>query len=140
MFQGLFMAKATTYMSDDLGKLILRIALAVFMLFHGWAKITKGVSGIETNLVSLGLPAFVAYGVYVGEVIAPLLILFGWYSRVGGGLIVINMIFAIVLSHRTQLLDLGRSGGWALELQGFFLITGLVVMLIGPGRFSINKR
>lgn len=134
------MAKPTTYLTDDLGKLILRLALGVFMLFHGWAKITKGVSGIEANLVGLGLPAWVAYGVYIGEVVAPLLILMGWYARVGGGLIVINMIFAIVLSHRTQLFDLGRSGGWALELQGFFLLTALVLMLIGPGRFAINKR
>ena len=134
------MAKATNYLYDDLGKLLLRLALGGFMLFHGWAKITKGVSGIEANLIGLGLPGWVAYGVYVGEVIAPLLILIGWYARVGGGLIVINMLFAITLSHRTQLFDLGRSGGWALELQGFFLLTAAVLMLIGPGQFAINKR
>jgi putative oxidoreductase len=127
-------------MSNDIGKLILRLTLGIFMLFHGWAKITKGVSGIEANLVGLGLPAWVAYGVYVGEIVAPLLLILGWYARVGGGLIIINMIFAIVLSHRTQLFDLGRSGGWALELQGFFLLTALVVMLIGPGRFAMNRR
>jgi putative oxidoreductase len=50
------------------------------------------------------------------------------------------MIFAISLSHASQLFDLGRSGGWALELQGFFLLTGLVVALIGPGRIGINRR
>lgn len=134
------MAKANIPVTDDLGKLILRLALGILMLFHGWAKLTKGVSGIEANLVGLGWPAWVAYGVYVGEIIAPLLILIGWYARVGGGVIVVNMIFAMVLSHRTQLFDLGRSGGWALELQGFFLITALVVMLIGPGRFALNRR
>ena len=109
------------------------------MLFHGYAKVTKGVSGIETSLVNLGLPVWVAYGVYIGEILAPLLIIFGCFARVGGAFIVINMIFAITLSHATQLFELGRSGGWALELQGFFLLTGLVILLIGPGRFAVNR-
>ncbi len=126
--------------SEDTGKLILRLALGIFMLFHGYAKLTKGISGIEASLLKAGLPAWVAYGVYIGEVIAPLMLIFGFFTRVGGVIIVVNMIFAIALSHATQLLDLGRSGGWALELQGFFLLTSLVVALIGPGRYSINNR
>jgi putative oxidoreductase len=127
-------------LSDSTGKLLLRLTLGVFMLFHGYAKITKGVSGIETSLANFGLPAWVAYGVYFGELLAPLLVIIGYYARAGGAIIVINMIFAITLSHSKQLLDLGKSGGWALELQGFFLLTGLVVLLIGPGRFAINNR
>ena len=87
-----------------------------------------------------GLPAWVAYGVYVGEVLAPLLIILGFYARLGGLIIAINMLFAITLSHASQLFDIGKSGGWALELQGFFLFTGLVVALIGPGRYAVNKR
>ena len=135
------MAKqAAGSVTDDTGKLLLRLMLGGFMLFHGYANITKGVSGIETSLVTMGLPAWVAYGVYIGEVFAPLLIIVGYYARVGGAIIAINMIFAITLSHSKQLLDLGKSGGWALELQGFFLLTGLVILLIGPGRFAINRR
>ncbi len=126
--------------TDDTGKLLLRLMLGGFMLFHGYAKITKGVGGIETSLVTVGLPAWVAYGVYIGEIFAPLLIIIGYYARIGGAIIAINMIFAITLSHSKQLLDLGKSGGWALELQGFFLLTGLVILLIGPGRFAINRR
>ena len=126
--------------TDDTGKLLLRLMLGGFMLFHGYAKITKGVGGIETSLVTMGLPAWVAYGVYLGEIFAPLLIIIGYYARIGGAIIAINMIFAITLSHSKQLLDLGKSGGWALELQGFFLLTGLVILLIGPGRFAINRR
>jgi putative oxidoreductase len=127
-------------MTDDLGKLLLRLMLGIFILFHGYAKIVKGVSGIETSLISAGLPGWIAYGVYIGEVIAPLLVILGFYARIGGLIIFVNMIFAISLSHASQLFDLGRSGGWALELQGFFLFTGLVIALIGPGRFSINRR
>ena len=36
---------------------LLRITLAVLLLFHGWAKITHGVGGIEKMVVSHGLAA-----------------------------------------------------------------------------------
>lgn len=127
-------------MTEDAGKLILRLALGVLLLFHGYAKITKGVSGIEGALQGMGLPGWVAYGVYIGEVVAPLLVILGFYARVGGLIVMINMMVAITLSHSTQLLDIGKSGGWALELQGFYLLTGLAVALIGPGRYGINRR
>jgi putative oxidoreductase len=68
------------------------------------------------------------------------MIIAGFYARIGGLIVVINMLFAIFLAHRTQLADLTPQGGWALELQGFFLLTALVVALIGPGRFSLNRR
>lgn len=76
----------------------------------------------------------------IGEVLAPILVLVGWYARIGAGLIVINMLFAILLAHRQELLDLTPQGGWALELQGFFLFTALALVFTGPGRFGINNR
>lgn len=126
--------------ADGAGKLLLRVTLGVLMLFHGYAKLRNGVSGIEGMLQGAGLPGWVAFGVYIGEVLAPLLLLAGWYARVGGAIIAINMLFAIALAHSKQLLDLTKTGGWALELQAFFLICGLVVALIGPGRYAINNR
>lgn len=126
--------------ADSAGKLLLRLTLAVLMLFHGYAKLRNGVSGIEGMLQGMGLPAWVAFGVYIGEVLAPVLLIVGWYARVGGAIIAINMVFAIALVHSKQLLDFTKTGGWALELQAFFLICGLVVALIGPGRYAINNR
>lgn len=114
--------------------------LGVLMLFHGYAKLRNGVSGIEGMLQGMGLPGWIAFGVYIGEVLAPILLIVGWYARVGGAIIAINMVFAIALAHSKQLLDLTKTGGWALELQAFFLLCGLVVALIGPGRYAINNR
>lgn len=125
---------------ENIGKLVLRLALGMLMLLHGIGKLRYGTSGIESLLHGHGLPAFLAYGVLVGEVIAPLLVLFGFYARVGAVLIVINMIAAIGLAHAAELTKLGEYGGWALELQGFFLFTAIAVSLIGPGRFSFNRR
>jgi putative oxidoreductase len=126
--------------ADSIGKLLLRVMLGALMLFHGYAKIRNGVSGIEGMLQNMGLPAWMAYGVYIGEVLAPLLLIAGWFARVGGVIIAINMVFAIGLVHSKQFLDITKTGGWQLELQAFFLICGLVVALIGPGRYAINNR
>ena|SRR5688572_11365319 len=127
-------------MADDIGKLILRLTLGMLMLLHGISKITGGVSGIEKMLQSVGMPGYFALGAYVGEVLAPLLVLIGFYSRVGAALIAVNMLFAVALAHRADLLLLDEAGGWALELQAFFLFTALALMFMGPGRFSINRR
>jgi putative oxidoreductase len=127
-------------MTDDAGKLVLRLTLGILMLLHGIAKIKGGVTGIEGMVTGAGLPGFVAYGAYVGEVIAPLLVIAGFYSRIGAAVIAINMIFAIALAHAAELLVIGKTGGWALELQGMFLFTAIALALMGPGRWSINRR
>lgn len=127
-------------MANDLGKLILRLTLGILMLLHGIAKISGGVGGIEKMVQASGMPGFFAYGVYIGEVLAPILLILGLYARIGAALIVVSMLFAILLAHRAELFLLGQSGGWALELQGFFLFTAVAVVLLGPGRYSVNQR
>jgi putative oxidoreductase len=127
-------------MSDDLGKLIVRLALGILVLMHGIAKISGGVGPIEGYLQKAGLPPALAYGAYLGEVLAPILVIIGFYSRVGAALIAANMLFAIGLVHRHQLLEITKTGAWALELQGMFLFTALALVFMNPGRFSANRR
>ena len=124
--------------SDDLGKLILRLALGVLVLLHGLAKISNGVGGVSKMLASNGLPTFLSYGVLVGEVLAPVLIILGLFTRLGAWLIAVNMQFAIFLAHSGQLATITGNGGWALELQGMFLFTPVPLRIMGAGRFSVG--
>jgi putative oxidoreductase len=112
------------------GLLLLRWTLALLMVLHGVAKLTGGVGGIEGMLVARGLPGFIAYGVYLGELVGPLMLLIGgaWILP-GALLIVVNMVFAVALAHMGHFLQLTNSGGWRLELQAFFFVTALVVAL-----------
>jgi len=123
----------------DLGKLILRLTLGGLLLFHGIAKLLNGIGFIEGQLASHGLPTILAYGVYIGEVIAPLMVILGYQTRIGALIIVFNMIVAIALVHGHQLLTLSSNGGWALELQGFFLFTALALIFLGPGRYKLKN-
>lgn len=123
---------------DDLGKLVLRLTVGILLLLHGFYKLSHGIGGIEGMLVAKGLPAFFAWGAYVGEVIAPALVILGIYARLGGLLIMVNMLVAILLAHMGQLGMINGMGGWQLELQGFFLFGALAIALMGAGRFSLG--
>ena len=125
--------------NGDLGKLIVRLTLGGLLLFHGIAKLLNGIGFIEGQLASHGLPTILAYGVYIGEVIAPLMVILGYQTRIGALIIVFNMIVAIALVHGHQLLTLSSNGGWALELQGFFLFTALALIFLGPGRYKLKN-
>lgn len=124
----------------DLGKLLLRLALGLLILLHGVAKLKGGVTGIVGMVEAQGLPGILGYGVLVGEVLAPILVLLGAYARIGSMLIVINMLVAIALVHLGQLGQLNEQGGWALELQGMYLTMAAAVALLGPGKYSVNRK
>lgn len=123
----------------DLGKLIVRLTLGGLLLFHGIAKLFHGVGFIEGQLASHGIPAFFAWGVFVGELLAPLMVILGYQTRIGALLIVFNMLVAIALVHSHELMALGGNGGWALELQGFFLFIAVAVIFLGPGRYKLKN-
>lgn len=108
---------------------LLRTTLALLMLFHGWAKIRHGIGSIELMIEARGAPGWLAYAVYLGEVVAPLLLLVGLWVVPAALVIAINMLVAFFLVHTKQVLMLQNSGGWSLELQAFFFVTAIVVAM-----------
>lgn len=125
---------------DDSGKLIIRLTLGVVVLLHGIAKLTGGVGGIQGMLAGAGLPEALAWGAYLGEVLGPLLLIVGFYARIGAALIAINMLMAVALAHMGQVFLLNDQGGWAIELQALMLFTAVGLIFTGPGRYAINNR
>lgn len=125
--------------TDDAGKLLLRVSIGLLVLLHGIFKITHGVGFIGGMLDKAGLPGFLAYGVYLGEVVAPLMMMLGVGARAGAALVVVNMLVALGLVHLGDLLAMTKQGGWALELQGLYLFGALAVVLLGAGRYSVMQ-
>ena len=119
----------------------LRLAVGGMMLFHGIAKLQKGIPGIEKRVIENGLPAWVAPGVYVGEIIAPVLLVLGIFVRPAAIVVAINMMFAIGLSHRADIFKLSERGGaWAIELPAFYLIAAIAVACLGSGKYTVSGR
>ncbi|MGD0866355.1 MAG: DoxX family protein [Rhizomicrobium sp.] len=128
-------------MDEDFGKLVARLTVGVLLLFHGVHKVLTGIEPIKHMVAAQGLPEWLSYGVYVGEVVGPILVIVGFLSRAGGLLIVINMIVAValaVLNKEASLVGLGPFGGYGLEVEAFFLFSSLAVVFLGAGRFSVG--
>ena len=127
-------------MTDDFGKLILRLSLGLLILLHGIAKLKGGIGGLVPMVSGIGLPPWFAYGVYLGEVAGPIMVILGLFARTGALLILGNMVFAILLAHRGELFELGKQGGYALELQAMFLFAALALLFMNPGRYAVTRR
>ena len=129
-----------TYTNDDLGKLVLRIALGVLMLFHGVAKLQNGIGGIEGMLQSNGLPAFIAYGVYLGEILAPIMLILGFRVKMAAVLILGTMAFILAFPYADKIFTITKHGAWAIELHMFYILGSIAIFLFGAGKYSIDKR
>ena len=127
--------------SDDLGKLLLRLTLGGLLILHGIAKLIKGPAAINGMVAAAGFPEQLGYLVYLGEFVAPLLLIVGVFTRPAALVIAINMVVAVLLAHTKQLFTLNpASGGLALELQAFFLFIAVAIVLLGAGAIRFGRR
>ena len=123
--------------NTDLGLLILRIAIGALMLFHGIAKL-KGIGFIEGMLTQKGLPAFLAYGVYITEIIAPILIIIGYRMRLASLVYILGVLTAIFLVHASHIFTINQHGGWGIELLGLYLFGALALFFTGAGNLAVS--
>ena len=115
MVKGLLNAVNKTLSHEDAGKLLLRLAVGGLMLFHGLHKLIDGVDGISGMLVAKGLPGFIAYGVLVGEVVAPCLLILGVLTRPAA--LVLAFTMAQVRHLRWMPSVHGRLKAWSISLS-----------------------
>jgi len=125
---------------QEAGRLLLRLMLGGLLLFHGISKIIHGIDSLTAGIGRAGLPGELGYLVYVGEVVAPVLLILGIWTRIGALLVVVNMLVAIALVHSGQLFSLSKSGGYGLELQAFYLLTAVAIAMLGAGRHGLGGK
>ena len=119
---------------------MLRLTLGVMVLFHGIEKIINGISGVKYLTKSAGLPEFLAYGVYVGEVVMPILIILGLYARVASTFVAFTMFMAIFLAYGDSLFELNKHGAPAFELPFLYFVLSISLFLLGPGKYGVNAK
>ena len=124
--------------SADLGKLVLRLAVGILILLHGIAKLRFGLGDVATSLERANLPLAIGYLVYVGEVLGPVLVILGLWTRIAAAVVAFNMLVALLLGHPHELFQMTAHGGLLLEVQWLYLAGAVAVALLGGGRFSID--
>lgn len=124
----------------DLGLLIFRLSLGILLFMHGFHKLINDVEGIKGMLTEISLPAFLAYGVHLGETIAPLFIIVGYRTRLAAVAFTGVMIVAFLMAHTDNLFELTKSGAWAHEGIALFLFGGLGLVFTGAGKYALSTK
>ncbi|MGV2450331.1 UNVERIFIED_CONTAM: DoxX family protein [Ralstonia mannitolilytica] len=124
----------------DSGLLITRIAIAFPMSVYGISKMIHGVGFIEDMMSMHGLPSFFAYGVFAGEIIAPLMLIIGFRARLAGLIFAANCFTATILAQTANIFKLNEFGGWALELLVIYMLVSLSFFFTGAGKYAVSTQ
>ena len=131
----------------DWGPLILRLAMGIIFLVHGWPKLNpnsmmKGVSGFSAGLKQMGipLPTFFAWVVALLETIGAALLILGLGTRILAVLLAVNMLVAIRVA-KIRVMKVGftaqQATGWEFD---FALLAGALALLFtGAGSLSLDR-
>jgi len=122
----------------DLASLVMRVAFGGMMLVgHGWGKLTSFTESRESFPDPLGIGSTASMaGAIFGEVICAGLIILGLATRLASAQLVFTFLVAAFIIHKNDPLFLG--GGAAKEPALLYLIAFASIMLLGPGRISID--
>lgn len=126
----------------DMGKLFARLTVAFFMLPHGITKLPLfiGLSGAEGTLAKAGWPTSLAALAYIGEIAAPLMLLFGWKVRVACLLIIATMLGALCITVGFNLFGMDAFGGFKGEKAMMYICASVAIFFLGAGKYSVDKK
>jgi putative oxidoreductase len=121
----------------DLALLVLRLALAAVLLYHGLPKLMNFNATVGAfQSMSLPAPSLTAGFAVIAEVVGGILILIGVAVDLAALLIIIEMLGAIALVHWGNGFDFTK-GGW--EHPFTVLSMALALVFAGPGRHTIKR-
>ena len=101
--------------NSDLGALILRITVGGLLMLHGIHKVQVGLEEQMGLLAAKGIPTFFMYLVYISEIVAPVLIILGVFTRLSSAAIVGTMLVVLYVAP-FPLMAMGPHGEWAIEI------------------------
>ena len=121
--------------SMDLGILLLRLATGILLFTaHGLGKLLSFDKRFHTFSDPIGVGHEISFMlVLVAEIVCPVLIILGLFTRFAAIPVIIMMAVAIFMVH--------FNGPWnKIELPLLFLIPAFVLLITGPGKYSFDYR
>jgi putative oxidoreductase len=125
----------------NLGLLILRVAVGVIMLAHGYNHIFRGgkIQGTAGWFASLGMKPGIlhAWLASLTEIGAGVLLILGFFNPIAAAGVVGTMTVALITNHIRNGFFIFRPGeGW--EYVGSLIASGLALGAMGAGEWSID--
>lgn len=125
----------------DIGLLVLRIGSLALMM-HGLSKLShySGFIGmLKGNPVGSVAPDLFGFMVVAGQILLPIFLLLGLFTRWCGLLMAILfafIIFAVNIPAK-GMFD-AKQGGFTFDASLFYLVPGLALFFLGAGRISVD--
>ena len=120
----------------SVGLLVLRLVMGAAFVLHGWPKIQNpwGWMGADAHMPAIlqALAAVAEFGGGMGLIV-------GLLTRLASLGITSNMVVALAtvhLPHGDSFVS--KPGGQSFELPAVYLACAVLLLLLGPGRFSLD--
>src|SRR5215212_2030459 len=125
------------------GLAILRVALGIAMLVHGWGKLSGGVdkvAGSFGGMLGIPAPGLMAWVVTIVELVGGILLVVGFLTQIAGILIALDMLGAILFAYLLRgaplIAENGQQISW--EKEAVFAAAALCIVLAGAGAWSVD--
>lgn len=120
--------------------LILRLALGIVILPHGYQKITNFNDLIEILSTHYHLPVFIAVLVILIEFFSSIMLLLGVFTRVNAALLAIVLFGAAFyhMQHGFFMNWFGNQEGEGIQFSVLFVLSALALVVTGAGSLSVD--
>jgi len=125
------------FVYDQLAPLILRLAVGIIFVAHGYPKLFKNFGATADFFGSVGLkPAkFWVAVVGISEFFGGILLLIGFLTQIAALLIAITMLVAMIYVNKIKFKKSLISG---YELDLILFAAAFALIFLGPGAFAID--
>ncbi len=120
------------------GAMLLRLSLGLMWIAHAlfkWFVFT--IPGFADWLASQGIPAFMAWPVFLFELVGGVMILIGFYGRYVSAVLAPVMLVAAWTHVSNGWTHTSEGGGW--EYPMFLVMASIAHTLLGDGRFAVRS-
>src|SRR5712691_3966039 len=132
--------------TTDTSALILRVATGLIFIPHGYAKVfgSGGPSAFAADLPGYHIPVFLGYVAAYAEFFGAILLIAGLLTRLDALLLAGTMfvaVFAVQLPDAFRDPDVHGIAAvlHSIELPLAMFVTTAVIVILGPGRFSLDS-
>jgi putative oxidoreductase len=118
--------------------LVARVLVGIVLIAHGAQKFfSYGIGGVAASFAKNGVPLPPVSAVFSGvvELVGGAALLLGAAAVVAGALVVVDMLGAFLFVHVGNGVFVTDNG---FELVGVIAAVALVLIAVGPGRFSVD--
>lgn len=132
--------EATTRSGFDVAVLVLRVVAGLAMAYHGWQKLDGGVSNFAGFVRSenIPLPALTAWVVTLLELVGGVLVAIGLLTRFWAALLAVEMVLTTLVVKNAAGLVAPQGGGAGFEVDLLYAAAFAALVLLGPGRLSVD--